>query len=176
MNTPAQVIETHSASSPAVVPSGAPRTMQEAIMEARYGCTFHLMNERLYERTDFTIGVATLAGGSAAIAAALKNRPEFLVVAACVFGSLSIASRLWGAGRKAERHLFARKAYSQLLEDAPSKTLAEVDKAIAKLERDSPGGFSGLAQPAYNAVVIGQSYPQYAEPLSAWERTLNIMV
>lgn len=130
----------------------AERTLADAVADVRYGIAYGNLNERFWQRTDTTLNLAQIMGGSLALSGAMAQAPLVAAVAGVLVAVVSGFQLALQPGRRSIDFRDARRKFHELNARAWQMTLQQLDAELEVLRMNAPQGLSAFNRPALLAV------------------------
>ena len=150
------------------------RTRGQAIMEVRFAVEYGELHEKFWSHVDTFISLAQVLAGALALAGAFSPG-NGTVLTAAAGALLALMSGFQIAVKPRERSIQfrdTRRRAHELNSKAWEMPQRALEQALEQIRSEAPRGLEALSRPAFNRVVTMNGFPNQAEQLTAWERTV----
>lgn len=145
----------------------------QAVLEARFGIHYNVLNERFFRRLKFVFEIVSFLSGTAAVGAVLGNRPDLMMVAGVAIAVLAGANLLLSPGEAAVRFNEIYRRFTDLDRRAKSLKADEIREAISAIRADAPWGIDSLRPYAYNRCLEANGFADGLMRLTRWQRFVS---
>lgn len=152
-----------------------PRNKAEAILDVRYQIRFQALQAQYCKKVRAACTMLNLVFGSAAVVSAI-HRPALISILGIAVATVSAAEFVFGWAERSVKHDACRRAAAELLEQSGDMSLEEIDRGLARLEREAENEVCSLRVVAYNDNVRSNGFPSYVLPEGMRQKLMRVFV